>query len=159
MPCLWGFHNNSQIFLDVGIIDASTFSLPTTIGAQPTTQPSPVVFRSLVDTGCQRTMISSNVVQQLKLSATGKVPIQGVGPNVTYHNAYLFHVSFVIPIISAGQIVVPGMQIQAMIHVLPNVIQGGELTNISGFDVLLGMDVLSAGSLKIEGNGSYSFSF
>jgi hypothetical protein len=28
----------------------------------------------------------------------------------------------------------------------------------AGFDVLLGMDIIRAGSLKIEGNGTFSFS-
>jgi hypothetical protein len=104
-------------------------------------------------------MISRNVISQLGLFSPGKVPIQGVGPNVTYHNAYLFHVSFVIPMISPGQMVAPGSPIQAIVSVIPNSIYGAEITANSGFDVLLGMDVLSVGSLKIEGNGTYSFSF
>jgi hypothetical protein len=117
------------------------------------------MFRSLVDTGCEKTMISTNVVARLGLSSFSKIGIRGVGPNITYHNAYLFHVVFVQPIIPAGLIVTPGRQVQAIIHVLPVPIYGGEITSTSGFDVLLGMDVLSIGSLKVEGNGGFSFSF
>ena len=158
MPCLWGSHNRSQLFLDVGIIDASSINLPSSPGQQLTNLAPPSMFRSLVDTGCQRTMISTNVVARLGLSAIGKVGVHGVGPNVTYHNAYLFHVAFVVPFVLPGQAVAPGLQVQAVVHVWPSPIYGGEITT-TGFDVLLGMDVLSIGSLKVEGNGSFSFSF
>jgi hypothetical protein len=74
----------------------------------------------------------------------GKTAIRGIGPLVTYHNAYLFHVAFVV----AG-----------VVHVLPAPVQGGEIGATHGFDVLLGMDVIGVGSLKVEGNGGFSFSF
>ena len=59
----------------------------------------------------------------------------------------LFHVAFTIPtgLTLAGQ-----MQVMVFIH--PTVIYGAEFTPPSNFDVLLGMDVLSNGSLKIEGS-------
>jgi hypothetical protein len=98
-------------------------------------------------------MISSNVAIQLNLPVLGKVQVQGIGPHVTHHNAYLFHVAFVIPIISPGQVIAPGSTVQAVAHVLPNPILGGEITASGYFDVLLGMDVIAAGSLKVEGNG------
>jgi hypothetical protein len=117
------------------------------------------MFKSLVDTGCQRTMISTSVVTQLGLSSLGKIRIRGVGPNTTYHNAYLFHVAFFVPFIAARHVIAPGTQPQTIVHVLPTPIYGGEITSPSGFDALLGMDVLSYGSLKVEGNGGFSFSF
>jgi len=89
-------------------------------------------------------MISSKVAAQLGMFAVGKTAIQGIGPAVTYHNAYLFHVAFMIASVA---------------HVLPLAIQGGEIASAHGFDVLLGMDVLGIGSLKVEGNGTFSFSF
>jgi hypothetical protein len=46
-----------------------------------------------------------------------------------------------------------------MVHINPVPVYGGELPVGAGFDVLLGMDILSSGSLKIEGSGHYSFSF
>jgi hypothetical protein len=118
------------------------------------------MFRALVDTGAQKTMISTNVVTSLGLTPLGTIPIQGVGPNMNYHNAYLFHVAFVIPILTPGQTVIPGTQVQAIVHVLPIPIHGAEITSTGGlFDVLLGMDVICTGSLKVEGNGWFSFSF
>jgi hypothetical protein len=153
MPCLWLAHNNSQLFITVGIIDAATVSIApgTLLGAA--IQP-PRTFVALVDTGAQKTMISANVVNALGLPPQGQIPVQGVGPNITYHNGYLFHVAFTLPL----QVVAPGqMQVAVFIH--PSVIYGAELSVPGGFDVLLGMDILSSGSLKIEGSGHASFSF
>ncbi len=46
------------------------------------------------------------------------------------------------------------------VHILDEVIEGAELTAGSAkFDVLLGMDIIGIGSLKIDGDGSFSFSF
>ena len=38
-------------------------------------------------------------------------------------------------------------------------IEGVEFFDHRDFGVLLGMDILSIGSLKMEGNGTFSFSF
>jgi len=158
MPCLWGQHNNSQVFLTVGIIDAATVNMTGT-GRFGGGAPLPHMFRALIDTGAQSTMISTNVVQTLNLTPVGKIKIQGVGHNVTFHNGYLFHVAFVFPVLMSGQIVAPGGAAPAAIYTTPKSIYGGELTFPGGaFDVLLGMDIISTGSLKIEGNGTFSFS-
>jgi len=116
------------------------------------------MFVALVHTGAQKTKISTNVVSQLGLQPQGKIPVQGVG-SLAHHNGYLFHVAFTIPVVQPGQIITPGSQVQIMVFILPAVIYGAELSAIHGFDVLLGMDVLSSGSLKIEGSGHFSFSF
>jgi hypothetical protein len=119
------------------------------------------MFSALIDTGAQKTMISTNVVNALALQAQGQIPIQGVGPNITYHNGYLFHVAFTLPLLAPGQAspTVPGAPFTLLVHINPNVIYGAELPVLAGFDVLLGMDILSSGSLKVEGNGQFSFSF
>jgi hypothetical protein len=160
MPCLWLQHNSSQLFVNVGILDATKINLaamPVFGGGTAV----PQMFVALVDTGAQATMISSNVVANLNLQPQGKIAIQGVGPNITYHNGYLFHVAFTIPLTPIPQGLPPGSQVQVQlaVFILPKAIYGAELTTASGFDVLLGMDVLSSGSLKIEGSGHYSFSF
>jgi aspartyl protease len=157
MPCLWLQHNNSQLFVNVGIIDASAISF----AALPATMAPLQMFRALVDTGAQKTMIMPNVATALKLQAQGQIQVLGVG-GVTWHNWYLFHVAFTIPFLPHGQpLPPPGQPVALTIaaHVNPNVIAGGELPLSHGFDVLLGMDILSSGSLKIEGNGQASFSF
>jgi hypothetical protein len=162
MPCIWGQHNNSQVFLNVGIIDASTINPQSlTFGSQI---PPPQMFKALVDTGAQRTMISTNVVRTLNLTPVGKIGISGVGSS-QYHNGYLFHVVFVTPMARiAGQVPTPGNPVPAVVHYQPMPIYGAELDpamtlQTAGFDVLLGMDVICTGSLKIEGNGTFSFSF
>jgi hypothetical protein len=159
MPCLWLQHNNSQLFIHVGILDATTVSITTPGGITTNIHAPPQMFIALVDTGAQKTMISTRVVQALGLQPQGMIAIQGVGPNVTHHNGYLFHVAFTIPLITAGQQVVPGSTVPVMVFIHPTAIYGAELTSTTGFDVLLGMDILSSGSLKVEGSGHFSFSF
>jgi Aspartyl protease len=158
MPCVWLPHNNSQIFLNVGIIDASSVNIAA-VPAIGGTLPPPAMFKALIDTGAQKTMISTKVVQTLGLKSIGEILIQGVGPHAEYHHGYLFHVAFAL--LPAGSPPpLPGAQVQLMIFTHPNPIYGAEL-NLPGsdFDVLLGMDIISTGSLKIEGNGTCSFSF
>lgn len=155
MPCLWLQHNNSQLFVSVGIIDAAALNVQAPALAVP-----PRMFVALIDTGAQKTMISTNVVNALGLQPQGQIPIQGVGPNITYHNGYLFHVAFTMQ--AAARAAPPGQQVMVA-HINSNVIYGAELAVPPGaqaaFDVLLGMDILSHGSLKVEGSGHYSFSF
>jgi hypothetical protein len=161
MAVIWGVHNNSDVFIDVGIIDASTGGLT----PEPSGLPhigniaAPQLFRALIDTGAQATMISPNVINTLGLSPVGKILISGVGPQAHYHNGYLFQVAFVIPVLPPGQAPAPGASIPALIHVNRNVIYGAEITSTGGrFDVLLGMDILSSGTLIVQGNGTYTWS-
>ena len=158
MPCLFGSHNNTQVFLDVSILDVSSVSIVGNIFVNPPAS-TPITFRALVDSGATKTMISADVASKLNMVSIGRVAAQGVGSTITYHNGYLFHVAFLIPIVAPGQIIAPGTQIQATLHVFPTPIYGGEISSGRGFDVLLGMDVISCGSLKIEGSGTFSFSF
>ena len=159
MPCVWGVHNRSQIFLDVGIIDAGTAANVTSGPYAPIIQ-TPPIFKALVDTGAEVTMISPGVADTVGLTPIGQIPIQGVGHTMTYHNAYLFHVAFVVAPVHIGPPIPAGGAADAMIFMQPNPICGGEITSSGDhFDVLLGMDVISTGSLAVEGNGTFSFSF
>ena len=92
MPVVWGAHNNSDIYINVGIIDASAINLASMAPVSATPIAPPSMFRALVDTGAQKTMISPNVISTLNLPPLGKILISGVGPSAHYHNAYLFHV-------------------------------------------------------------------
>jgi hypothetical protein len=161
MPVMWGTHNGSQIFIQAGVIDATAFQGPLIAGGQIPRIPNPPMFTALVDTGAQVTMISPRVAQTVGLKPIGQMPIQGVGHAISHHNAYLFHVAFVIPITSTRGIVQdPGNTVTSMIFVMPSAIYGGEITATGdNFDVLLGMDVISAGSFKVEVSGHYSFAF
>jgi hypothetical protein len=159
MPCVWGRHNNSQIFLPVGIVDA-TKDLATTDPTSGGVRPVPAtLFTALLDTGAQKTMISTKVVSTVGLDPIGKIPLQGIGPNITYHDGYLFHVAFTFPL-PAGLAARTGgsPQTHTFIYAVP--IYGAELgLTDSSFDVLLGMDIIGTGSLKVDGDGTFSFSF
>lgn len=158
MPCVWLQHNKSQLFMNVTIIDATkvTDLLSSNNGNDaPKAGQKPQMFKALVDTGAQSTMISKSAAKKIGLKPIGKVPIMGVG-GVSNHNNYLFHVGFVMQVPDDGG----ANQNILQMHVLQAQIQGAEMDLVgAGFDVLLGMDVISTGSLAIEGSGTYSFSF
>ncbi len=148
MPCIWGEHNNSQIFLDVAIV-------PVTSNSQRAELPPR--FRALLDTGAQLTCITSAVATKMGLSSIGMIPIQGAS-GVQSHNSYLFQVGLFRDILVAGND--ENLVSQRKLSTLNKDITGAEFNSMAGeFDVLLGMDVISTGSLKVEGNGTFSFSF
>lgn len=112
------------------------------------------VFKALIDTGAQATCITSNAAAKVGLLPIGKVPIRGVS-GLQYHNNYLFKVGF-----AFGAVDEQNALRAANVHVFDKLIEGAELNfSSSQFDVLLGMDIISSGSLKIEGDGTYSFCF
>jgi Aspartyl protease len=156
MPWISGRHDNSQVFIDVGVVDALAMVNQPPAGAD---FPVPPRFRALVDTGAQRTMITSDVDKTVGLQPIGKIALQGIGGAITYHNGYLFHVAFMLPRGAPQPLPSGQTQQQFMIFIQQNVIHGGELSSAVGFDVLLGMDIISTGALHIEGNGAFSFSF
>ncbi len=153
MPCVWLQHNKSQLFINVAIIDANKIADLVGGVLEEQVQP-PTMFKALVDTGAQGTMISANVAKTLSLRPIGKAQVMGVG-GMSEHNNYLFNVGFTM----SEPEIEPGVA-RITLHLIQTPIQGGELNlEGAGFDVLLGMDVLSTGSLAIEGIGTYSFSF
>lgn len=153
MPCIWGKHDCSQVFLSVAIFDDSV----ATSFASTGNESEPVsmhVFNALVDTGAQATCITSAAAEKVGLLPIGKVAIQGVA-GLSFHNNYLFRVGF--PFGAAGERREARLR---NLHVVTAPIQGAELNvRDCDFDVLLGMDIIGIGSLKIDGDGSFSFSF
>jgi hypothetical protein len=120
------------------------------------------VANALVDTGATVTGITRNVVSALNMQPIGKTPVHGVG-GIQHHNSYLFSVAFPFALppgmsIPNAPSLPPGQQL-LQLHILNKVIQGTEFHSGIGFDILLGMDVLSTGSLVVQGNGAFSFSF
>lgn len=122
--------------------------------------------RALIDTGATTTCITAGVAAKLGLQPIGKVPVQGVS-GIVHHNNYLFYVAFPFalpagtPPASRLPPPAPG-QVQGQVFVLDKVIQGCEFNGgpNPSFDVLLGMDVISSGSLVVQGgNHTFSFSF
>jgi hypothetical protein len=160
MPCIWGQHSSSQLFCVVAVLPASAAALAE--GSIYTGQAQGC--RALIDTGATTTCVSKRLSSLLGLQPVGKVAVHGVA-GIVYHNSYLFSIAFpfnVPPNLSLP----PGVQptpgnVTTQLHMLDKVLQGCEFDGgvTPTFDVLLGMDVISTGSLVVQGNGTFSFSF
>ncbi len=108
----------------------------------------------MIDTGAQVTSITENAAKKLELEPSGIVGIQGfAGPS--YRNQYIFKIGFV----DLHQTEL-GYH-HPKFHLLEKEIEGPEFDCgiDADFDVLLGMDVLSIGTLTIAPNGSFKFTF
>jgi hypothetical protein len=155
MPCLWGRHNNSQIFVSLLVLDATSVATNPTNPLAGIAPSNPPVFTALVDSGAQRTMISPAVVARLGLNPIGKIPVRSAGGTIVHHDGYLFNIAFVVPNQPVG-----GSTSGSVLYTLGKPIWGPEIPATGGsFDVLMGMDVISSGSLKIEGDGTFSWSW
>jgi hypothetical protein len=152
MPCIWGQHNGKQLFLLVVILPENA----------PVAPASPIGVPALIDTGATTSGIASTLAAQLQMQPIGLVSIQGVG-GVQQHNSYLFKVAFpfaLTPPLPPGHPPPQPGQMAAQLFVSDTIIQGCEFhAGNAPFQVILGMDVLSTGSLVVQGNGTFSFSF
>lgn len=100
-------------------------------------------------------MISPDVVTRLSLNPIGKIPVRSAGGTVVHHDGYLFNVAFIVTNPTIG-----GQIGGSLLYTLGKPIWGPEIRSTGGsFDVLMGMDVISSGSLKIEGDGTFSWSW
>ena len=152
MPDIVGSHNCSQVFLQVVLISLGDMSGP--IGSDRLSSPlRHHVLTALVDTGAQGTCITANAARKLGLEPAGLIGIQGVGGS-NFHNCYYFKIGLVdLRQDELGQH-------NPHFHVLDREIRGAEFDcgPDAAFDVLLGMDVLSAGTLTISNKGNFRFS-
>jgi hypothetical protein len=134
MPCIWGQHDNRQLFCRVAILPAGT---PVALGAAYV-GPSQIVT-ALVDTGATTSGITNSLAARLQMLPVGKVPIHGVA-GVQHHNSYLFYVAFpfaVPPGLIPGLPPLPPGQAQVQFHVLMKVIQGCEFeAGAANFEVI-----------------------
>jgi hypothetical protein len=155
MPITWGRHDNKRIFLDVVILGEADAAL--VHRGQPPSRLQ--LFKALIDTWASGTCITRQTATKMGLAPIGKIPIQGVfGAN--YHNSYLFYFGLMVqsaPIAGAN---VSSQQFGQQLHMLPTPIEGAEFeAGNHGFDVLLGMDVITSGSLAVGGNGTFSWAW
>ena len=160
MPCIWGQHNGSQLFCPVVILPPNVQAT-----AQGSHYPGPApMFIALIDTGATTTGLATALVTQLQMQPIGKMQVHGVG-GVQHHNTHLFNVAFPFLIppgmsLPAGLPPLPPGQAPMQLQVLHKAIQGCEFNaGNAPFQVLMGMDVISTGSLVVQGNGTFSFSF
>ena len=90
-------------------------------------------------------------ITRLGLQIVNKIAFSGLG-GLTWRPAYLFQVAFYVS--------PPSEDASAInkIYVCKRVINGGELSDDTTFDVLLGMDVLTTGTLVLD-KEKFKFSF
>ncbi|WP_275227833.1 retroviral-like aspartic protease family protein [Novosphingobium album (ex Liu et al. 2023)] len=106
-------------------------------------------FNALVDTGATRTSISQNVVNKVGLERRGTMPVGNV-KRTEHHHTYHFYV---------------GIWPETQDDSLPAFFGiGNEILGIDGgdsrfYDVLLGMDIISQGCLRLDLDGSFELGF
>jgi len=153
MPDIVGSHNCSQVFCSVVLVPVERFedSLdPQRLSKFPNLQ----VLKALIDTGAQGTSITLQAAERLGLEPTGMIRVHGFG-GAKNHNCYLFKVGFVDLRESELGLLKPEF------HLVDAEIRGAEFDcgPDADFDVLLGMDVLSTGTLTVANTGKFKFSF
>ena len=153
MPDIVGPHNGSQVFCSVVLLPVESYEAqtdPQRLSRFPNLQ----VLKALIDTGAQGTSITAQAASRLSLEPTGIIRIHGFG-GAKDHNCYLFKVGFV----DLQQTEI-GFQ-SPMFYMVEKEIQGAEFDcgPDADFDVLLGMDVLSIGTLTVANTRRFKFSF
>ena len=147
MPSVSGRLENNRIRIKIGI---RPFWPGVPLGASPDTVD--LTFRqyvALVDTGAQRTCVSERVVQECGLRRRGRVEIASV-KSTELHFTYLFYVGFWPDAVN---------DIPAAVFGIGDAIEGIDAGDSRYFDVLLGMDILSQGSLHLERDGRFVIAF
>jgi hypothetical protein len=164
MPCLWLKHDNRQLVCAVIILPMASILEVVAAPERGVYRGPMIAANALVNTGATTTCISSKLANSLNIQPIGKVRLQGVA-QVNFHNSYLFLIGF--PFAPASGVaetrrVLPlgRGEVPSQLHVLQSVIRGCEFDpGNATFDVLLGMDVIRTGTLVVQGDGSFSFSF
>lgn len=147
MRSLRGRLENGRIYIKVGI---RAFQSYQPVGGNSTAVDlNYTEFRALVDTGAVRTCVTERVVQQLGMKRRGRVDIWNV-KRAEQHFTYMFHVG-IWPETDDGSV--------ATIFGLGDEIEGIDVGNHPYFDVLLGMDIIAKGTLRLELDGSFEMSF
>jgi hypothetical protein len=105
---------------------------------------------ALVDTGAVRTCVTERVVQTVGLKRKGRAEIWNI-KRPEMHWTYLFHVGiWPDPVDEFTPLPIFGIGPE---------IEGIDVGNNRFFDVLLGMDIISQGSLHLERDGSFVMAF
>lgn len=149
MPCISGSYNRpAGVMFNVAVLPPSAGSEGLTLVAQ-TIQ----MFAALVDTGASVTCVSDKVVERVGLQPKGRATMISASERKDV-NTYLF--SLAIPV---GIRPDPKGTFSGNMVAFP-LLQGMAFHSDDGaFDVLLGMDIITQGSLKIDFDGHFSFCF
>ena len=106
-------------------------------------------FTALVDTGARRTCVTQNVVDRLGLERQGRMEVGNV-KRTELHWTYLFYVG-IWPETDDGTPSTP--------FGVGHEVEGIDVGDSRYYDVLLGMDIISQGSLRLELDGSFELAF
>lgn len=106
-------------------------------------------FTALIDTGALRTCISQNVVDRLGLERQGRMEVGNV-KRTELHWTYLFYVGIWPETEDQSPSVPFGIGCE---------IEGIDIGDSRYYDVLLGMDIITQGSLRLELDGSFELGF
>lgn len=120
------------------------------VAVLPSRNPNDLTFETyigLLDTGATASWISSRIVQKFELESIGKKPV-AVATEIRQRPAFVFRLGLMgddqpassLPIVFAETI-------------------GFEISQADGFDVLLGMDVLSQTDFSMFRTGRWTLSF
>lgn len=158
MPCLLGNYKQGGYFGP--IIEVAILQSPTSVTLSQTDRKThthskalAIAYRALIDTGATDTCISPKVVEQLRLEPTGRGEMTSASGKSS-RKKYLFTLG--IPF--ARQVDPVTKQVREAVG--PSLsVEGWEfhMEEPSKFDVLLGMNVISLGSLKLDRDGHFSF--
>jgi len=141
MRCLRGRLENNRIRVKVGIC---RFEDDPGVAANFDFQE----FTALVDTGALRTCVTQNVVDRLQLVRWGRMPVGNV-KRTEMHWTYMFRVCIWPE--AEGSLPIP--------FGIGREIEGIDVGDSRHYDVLLGMDIISQGSLRLELDGSFELAF
>jgi hypothetical protein len=107
-------------------------------------------YIALIDTGATRTCITRRVLDELQLQAKGKLLVASATSTPERRMAYGY---------SLGLFCQTDDSSATSLYVVPHEFVAPWFQDNGNFDVLLGMDVLSQGTLTFKPDGRFSFEF
>lgn len=150
MLAVRGRIENRQAILRIGF---QPF-VPETFGVQPEAFSVSVPvheYSALIDTGAQRTCIGRSVIQKEGLRHHGKRAIQNVH-GVERHYLYWVHLGFMCERLGA----LSDREGGKSYYGLPDPLEVIDIADNSWFQAIIGMDVLSQCSLRIDADSTFS---
>ena len=145
MPSVSARLDGNRIIVPAGLVPISTHRQ-----GDLESDPAPfTVFpmRALLDTGASRTCITNSVVQRCGLQEFTKIRIRNVRQE-NFHSAFVFSIGFYADALSGGIAPFVGIDLEII---------GAELGDQTGFEMLVGMDVMSRCDLDLRRNGTFTF--
>lgn len=127
--------------------------IPVIVAGLGNDQLTMVEANALLDTGATSSAITAKIAASLGLLARGR-RVMGTAGGTRRTNIFGFSLAF-----SPFCVVMQQGQIGSAPLFLPHEIAGIEFTEGIDFQVLIGMDVISTGELKISSDRSWSFKF